>query len=162
MGPGCRASSRSAVSPARFSLCSPVGRWMPWRTARPLAGAAAVFQADCPASRAFTLLWGEAGANPAVSPSLSLSTCRLGTHPLSASVHLSTVYQVLGSLWSRVQPLKAWDQTPPGPSKLCTLGQVTQTRCFSGPSCQAGLVTVPTSPGCCKHTVPVHSNPHPA
>lgn len=128
----------SCVSPVS-SLCSPVGRHTVTATCwaghgLPGMGSESLPSAHCPVSRALTCyLWGEASADPAV---LSrLFPCPLadfGTHQLSASIHLFSVYQVLGSLVVKSTTSKDLDSNPSlASSKLCDLGQVTQTLCAS-------------------------------
>lgn len=121
------------------SLCSPAGRQVHRRTVTaacwagqglPGMGSEGPTLANCPVSKALTCdLWGEAGANPAVpSHSFHYSPVDFGTHHLSVSIHLSSVYQGLGNLLVKSTTPKDLGSNPSLVfSKLCDLGQILKT-----------------------------------
>lgn len=108
---------------ADASCCCRLGLGLPGM------GSAGPTPANCPVSRALPCyLWGETGADPAVPSSLfPYPPANFGTHQLSVSIHLSSVYPVLGNLVVKSATSKDLGSNPSlASSMLCDLGQVVQ------------------------------------
>lgn len=127
-GQAATASSCSAGSLLLFCLCSPVGKCVLTDSN------ATCWAGQLPSLRGITCyMWGEAGADPAVLAHLfPCPPADFGTHQLSVSIHLSSVFWALGSLVVRSGTSKDLESSPgSASSKLCDLGQATLTLCAS-------------------------------